>query len=415
LLAAAAPDEIAVVALDTSPAVLAAVGHVATERQAEGSVVQSQESLVVRLTGMPQHEQPDEKALRQMLADARHLEAHFDGHGATELHQKIVRAFDLAIQPSAAVRVLAGKAGLDMASVLLTEGQQEAAARVAQETWRRFGNTPIDTVRYAPPTVQFLESQRRAVASHPDVQLTVISSRPGVLFADGTQLGEVHGRLSVRLPRGRYRLWLEWREGMSLPHPVELDATPIAVTIDAGLEQQIDVVRALVVRCQQNCSAVLGALGRRVEVARVIGVGATVPDANRESNSQRFRLIEVDAHTGKTSESVIGLHGGRVEESVRAEKAEEPMAPFSPLYLIPFGGGQLAQERPYFALGNLSVQLGLLAWYGWVQHNGSRAREVGALLRERQLGQQQDLAIGLLVAAVAAGIVEAVVVGFLSE
>jgi hypothetical protein len=89
----------------------------------------------------------------------------------------------------------------------------------------------------------------------------------------------------------------------------------------------------------------------------------------------------------------------------------ERRAAFSPFYLVPFGVGQLVQDRPLFAASYLGIQVGLLGWYAWVRREVSRAVDLDDLPRERELEQRRDMVLGLFVAAVAAGVIEAVVVG----
>ncbi len=410
-LLAAGPSHAAIVALDDTPAAQAAVESLTRQWQANGRAVASQETLTQELTGSPEPKDPDEHAVRRMLTEARDREARFDTSGANDLRQQILRAFDHAVRPSSQMRALAGEAGLDMVAALLAEGQLETAEATAREIWARFPSTPIDETRHPPDAVQWLAARRDAVASDRRFPLTVLSSRAGVLFADGTRIGDTTGQLSTQLPRGSYRIWLEWEGGVSLPHAVELGpdaatekAQPVTVTIDADLESRIGFGTTTTVKCAQKCAAVLGALGTRLGADRIVGVGTP------ETREEHFRVVEVDVETGDARELDIpaDLHA-----LVRAldREPEAPMATFRPTYLIPFGGGQLAQDRPLFAAGYLGIQLGLLGWYLWLRREESAAGDIGDLLREQELRARQDLALGFLVTAVVAGVIEAVVVG----
>jgi hypothetical protein len=408
--AAAPPDQIAVVALDDSAVTAAGVEAVAAHFRRTGLAVESRAGLATRLTGAADPRHPDEEAVARMLADAREREARFDTSGANAIRQEILRLFGSTIRPSPAMRDLAGEAGLDMAAALRLEGHRKAAGRKAREVWRRFAGTRIDDVRHSPDTVSFFERQQQAVAAGPRFRLTVVSAVAGVVFADGTRLGETDARLTAELPPGEYRVWLECEDGASLPHPVTIGETPVEVTIDAEIEQRISVGRVVVLRCDGDCPALLAAVGARTGAARVVGVSAaTLGSSNAGPGQQRFRLVDVDARSGKARESFVDANGRPA-----GPVAPTQLARFNPAYLLPFGGGQLVQDRPLFAAGYLAAQLGLLGWYASVWHSASRAGDLDSLSKERDLRERQALVLRLFVGAVAAGVLEAVVVGLVT-
>lgn len=84
---------------------------------------------------------------------------------------------------------------------------------------------------------------------------------------------------------------------------------------------------------------------------------------------------------------------------------------FSPLYLLPFGGGQFAQNRPIAGSTYLTIQSGLLAWCAIERYRFSEANKNNDIVKGENIRQRANLALSILVVAIATNIVEAVVVG----
>jgi hypothetical protein len=89
------------------------------------------------------------------------------------------------------------------------------------------------------------------------------------------------------------------------------------------------------------------------------------------ADQRGFRIIDVEVDTGEARESFVP--DDRPSVDAELSLVPERRAAFSPSYLVPFGVGQLVQDRPRFAAGYLCIQAGLLGWYAWVRRTVSRA------------------------------------------
>jgi hypothetical protein len=405
----AAPASTAVIALDDSPAAAAAVAAMTEAPFSTEETRASQAELKTVLTGSPTPAEADEDALRRMLLDARQYEAHFETAEANALRRQVLRAFENAIRPSRALRLLAAEASLEIAAGLLVDGDRSGATRAAREALRRFPLS-VDTTYRAPATVDFLAAQQRAVAAGSRVQVTIRSDRAGTVFADGMLLGETDGVLVTSLLPGRYRLWLEWPGGESLPHVVDVQVAPPQVRIETALDKRLRLEPVVGLQCDGDCTRLMAALGRRLSVSEVKGVCSLDTSATRGSGAA-FRLIEVDTETGEARESLVAADGS----PFAADSAPLLRRPrFQPLYLVPFGGGQLAQDRPITAAAYAAAGTGLLAWYlvSWRRH--ADAVSANNADRAKSLRQQRDLAGVLFVSSLAATVAESLIVGWLT-
>jgi hypothetical protein len=101
------------------------------------------------------------------------------------------------------------------------------------------------------------------------------------------------------------------------------------------------------------------------------------------------------------------------EPSERADPLElqPPLAAFSPMYLLPFGGGQFAQDRPVFGGVYLGITLGLGAWFAIAFSQYADATANGQVERIPELGRLRVASGALLGAVVCATILEAVIYG----
>jgi hypothetical protein len=407
LLSDAAPASTAVIALDNSPEVAAVVAAVAKVRAAAGDTPATQMALKTALTGSPTPRDADEAALRRMLEDARQFEARFETGQANGLRRQVLHAFDSAARPSHSLRLLAGEAGLEIAAGLLADGDKKAAARVARETLRHFPMS-VDTRYRAPPVVAFIEAQQRDVEAARRTRVTIRSTRGGAVYSDGILLGKTDGVLVTALWPDRYRLWVEWPGGSSLPHVVNVAADPLDVQINTELEERLRLEPVVQLTCDENCASSMAALGARLGLPRVVGVRAAEASAG---DQPAFRVLDVETETGKARVSFVAADGTAttVEEATPTLR----FASFRPVYLVPFGVGQFAQDRPVAGAVYATVEVGLLAWYVV-----SRQRLVDVASRydfekEERLRGQHQLATVLFLSSLAATVAECLIVGWL--
>lgn len=410
LLLSAAPASTAVIALDDSPGVADVVKAVAQARAARGETVATQAELKTALTGSPTPRDADEDALRSMLMDARQLEARFETPKANELRGQVLLAFENAVRPSRSLRLLAAEAGLDIAAGLLTDGDRKAAAAAARETLRRFPMS-VDTTYRAPPVVGFLETQQRAVAAGSRAQVTIRSDRAGTLFADGILLGQTDGVLVTTLLPGRYRLWLEWPGGASLPHVVDVQVAPPQVQIDTALDERLRFEPVVQLQCDDGCASLMVELGTRLGMSQVVGVSSAEGSAASD-DQPRFRVLEVDTQTGEARESFVAADGAPVV--LVDSTVPMPRARFRPLYLVPFGAGQFVQDRPVAGAVYAAAETALLTWYvvSWRRHANAVADKNAEAAWD--LRGQRDLAGVLFLSSLAATVAECLIVGWLT-
>jgi hypothetical protein len=389
---------IAVVALDDAPSSATLAAALATRLSAAGETVLTTAQLTQRLVGAAEPRDPSVAALQALLAEGREREAYFDKAGAEALRRQVMGAFDAALRPEAALRKVGAEAARDLAVASLIEGDPEAAREQTHEVWRRFGLVPIDAARLSPAIVRFLTAEREAAEATARVPVVVTSDRGGTLYADGMVLGRTDGKLVTALPAGDYRLWLETGGGWSLPRPIRVERGRLEVRIETALDSRLALTDPIALRCAASCKTDLAALARRVRAARIYGVRATGADEGW--------VLAVEAQTGESHDGSFTAARGL------ALRVERPgaVARFSPLYLVPFGGGQLAQHRTALGGAYAAAQLGLLAW-----HVSARVRYSGAdAVSQESLRGETNLSLGLLIGAMAVNVVEALTVGYLS-
>ena len=357
--------------------------------------VLSAEVLAERLTGSPAPRTPDLGGVRRLIEAARAAEATFRDTEALDLRMRVLDAFEAAPRPVAELRELATTAAVEIAAGLQAAGEREAAAEMAAEAVAHYLDTELDRVRYSPKVRALFDE---SMAAGELVPLVVRCDRPGRVLADGRYLGLCGDQLEVKMPPGSYRVWLDRRGALSLPRVVELAGAGAEVLIDSARDARLDIDSeggGVVVRCDvESCAEDLAELGRRLDVSTVHGVGAEHRGA--------LRVVRVDVASGARVDSWLdasGAWGG---------PPAEPLPAFTPLYLVPFGGGQFAQER--YVLGGvyLTAQAGLLAW---------TIGQAAALATNRHRQRRRELQTlagvsgGVLAGALVAGVVEAVIVG----
>ncbi|MEE8409891.1 MAG: hypothetical protein V3T05_09815 [Myxococcota bacterium] len=408
LIGASGPETTAVVGLGDPTTTAPAVARATDDRRRDGEVVLERQELLRRLTGLAKTRVAVVSALEKMLADARDREARFDTTGANALRVEILRVFDRSARPTMALRHIAAVAAQEIAAALLAEGNEAGALLRARETLRRFSSTPLDSARHSPAVQALFARAAQELEEGPSGVLTVLCDEAGTVFADGNALGPIDGRLEHRLPAGPYRVWWIDEDGTSgFPHPVEIHGDGASVTIVAALEQSLALEPVVALRCKNDCGDLLLALGKRLAVDHVVGV--------YPATAEKVHGLRADVAEGRSDvwgDTDVGGGGG----SSNAERGVTTghRAAFSPLYLVPFGVGQFAQERPIFASAYAAIDGGLLVWHlvAWQRH--SKAAGGNDFAREPDLRNRRNLTAVIFYSALAATIAEAVVVGLLT-
>ncbi|MEK7704291.1 MAG: hypothetical protein AAB426_04975, partial [Myxococcota bacterium] len=347
--AAATGSEVALVVLSGGERMASLVPELVAREQAAGETVLAQDALRARLTGVPDAHVPDEAALEHMLAEAREREARFDNEGANAVRAAVLSAYEAAVWPTATLRQLAAQAAQDMASALLTDGKSVLAARAAAAALVAFPEVVIDPRRYAPAVRQLFATAALAIESRSRATLTVSTDGPGTLYVDGRAMGEASAATAVTLTPGPHRVWLQDARGVTLPERIDLPAQGATLTLATGLAGAIQLWPTVTLACTDSCVAALVEVGRRAGVPRVLGVRAA------PSGDDRLALTRVEVETGVAASEEFAVTSLTHATPVRAR--------FSPLYLLPFGGAQLVQARPYHAAAYLAVQAALVGWH----------------------------------------------------
>jgi hypothetical protein len=404
LMVAQNPPTLAIVGIGSAEGAAAAV-QAAIVAGAPGHEALSTNELRRRLLGTPTPRTPDVQGLTTMLADASDREARFDSAGAAALRREVLRAFDEALTTGPEMRQAALAAMLDMVAALVGDKQGAAALAQAQDTVRRFGEVPVDSQRYPPIVRNLVAAAADAQREQPHTRLDIHIDTPGEVFADGTALGGGSDGVSGSLPLGSYRVWLVDVAGRSSwPHPVTLSEPCDRIQIELAFDQLIDVDPVLSLQCTEACDADLQRLGQRLGVTAIVGLR---PDADGGGTG-----TWVDVATGETAAWKPGGTGPAIVKAAGGETTTRSR--FSPLYLVPLGVGQFAQDRPGFGASYAALELGLLAWsvVAWRQH--VKAVSDHDLARESRLRTQRNLSAGLFYGSLVAGVVEAVVVGWVT-
>jgi hypothetical protein len=313
------------------------------------------------------------------------------------LRNQILRAFDASIRPTQTLRRLAATAAHDLAAAWLGEGQENLALAAAREANRRFGTWPVDSTRHPPSVLKLFERAREGQQTG---VLRVVSTKPGTVWVDGSSAGPLDGAIERVLPVGRYRVWLTDAGGMaSLPHKVELDASGSTLTIDMDLEIRLHVQPVFTVECEATCAQDLRAIGQRLAASRVIGV----PPPGRAA-------LEIDVATGESQPWIAARDLEVVDVPLELTVRDR----FSPWYLVPFGVGQFVQDRPYTASAYATAQVGLLIWHVVASVRHTSAHDDADFGDEPELRAQRNISAGLFYGSLAASVLEALIVGWLT-
>lgn len=355
-----------------------------------------------RLTGLDEPRHSDIGAVRALLSDAAQREAHFDTQGADSLRREVLAVYDNLLRSDDVVRDAAAQALQDRAAAAQAEGRNADALVDALEAVRRFPSYAVDLSRHPPRVEELYEQARAVLRSMPQGALEVTAPHAGELFADGRSLGRVVGRQALRLPLGRYRLWLRDHDRISWVHPVEISPVPAQAHIDLHVESAVSWEPFLTLRCADDCPSRLEQLGQRARVAQVVGL--------KSDGQGGIEALVVDAVGGGVALRTLAAqeHGAMA----LAPRDVTLRRSFSPLYLVPLGVGQLAQDRTGAALGYAALQIGLAIWHttALIQHHTN----AGDTAREPELRRTRNLSGGLLLGAMTLNVLEAVVVGLVT-
>ena len=145
------------------------------------------------------------------------------------------------------------------------------------------------------------------------------------------------------------------------------------------------------------CDEPLQSLGKRLDVARVVGV----------------KPLENGAATGMEIEVSSGV-ASQWPPAKQAATVVELRPRFSALYLLPFGGGQFAQGRPIFGSVYAATEMGCLAWSVVAWQRDRKAQDRREYDREPALRERRNLTGWLFWGSLVAGMAEAVVVGLVT-
>jgi hypothetical protein len=401
-IVALAGPEIAVVGLDGGGASAEAVADAARSERERGTIVLTTEQVWQRLTGLPTPRSVDRDALSRLLADAAEHEARFDTAGANALREQVLSAFDQSLRPTVDQAELAARAVFDQVAALLGEADRAAAEERALLGVRRFGGFRLDPARYPPGVVAFVESVRQSQSAAPRGRLRIEADGPGTVLIDGREVCTASAACSLELPAGAYRVWMvEPNGGSSLSHHLEVRPGESVLRVALGLESRLSLTPDPALSCSRDCGASLRALGARLGVDRILGVHA--PGQPGPAG------VLVSVSSGESSPWPPATVTAVPEMS-----APTPRPRFSPWSLAPFGVGQFAQDRPVLGGTYLAAEVGLFVWHlvAWQRHAAAvRDDDFG---REPSLRDQRNLSAGLFYGSLAAGIVEAVVVGIVT-
>ncbi len=387
LLAATLSEPVALVGLgEASEAELAGA---AANLARDGRTVLTPAELRERLTGVGAPRSPDEAELARLLEDAARADSLFHTHEANELRAQVLRAFAETLRPTPKLRQLAARAAQDTAAALLADEHRDAAIAAARDALMWF-DTPLDATRHGWPIFALFEQARRSLAAGRHGTLRVVTSRPGAILVEGLAVGAADQEVSRRLPVGQYRVWLLAADGgMSWPHRVDLRADGATLTLDLDLDARLHLEPVVSLDCD-DCAGDLTALGRRAGVSTLFAVGDG-------------KSLQVNVTAGEVTPWQTAPVAGMVKDS--------HLAKFRPLYLVPFGVGQFAQDRPIYGGSYAAAQAGLLVWHVTVVARHRAAENDTDYAGEPELRDQRNLSAVLLYSSLAASVIEAVVMG----
>jgi hypothetical protein len=124
-----------------------------------------------------------------------------------------------------------------------------------------------------------------------------------------------------------------------------------------------------------------------------------------------FRVLDVETETGTAGVSFVAANGTAI--TVEDATPQRRWASFRPLFLVPFGVGQFAQDRPVAGAVYATAEAALLAWYVVSRQRLVDVASRYDLGREERLRGQHQLATALFFSSLAATVAECLIVGWL--
>jgi hypothetical protein len=374
----------------------AVVDRVKDELRAGGGEVLEAGALLTRLVGVDALADPNVKAIGAMLSDADQLEGHFDTVGANELRQRVLDSFLKTPRPSARLREVTARAAHDLMAGWLVEGEQRKAQVAARYALAHFNSYSLEPGRYSPSVRAFFEQERGAFSAEATVELTVTVQRPGVLYIDGDRIGDIQQEWVGRRAAGSYRVWVLGSDGWSLPYPVVLESSPVTLRLKNRVEHCWRVAPSVGWSCQESYRDA----GREL-LERLGATHLTLVRITGEGTVHRRDL----SASGESEERFLPL----APVGVKLFPQEAVAASGAPMRYAPLGLGQLVQGRSAAGMAWMAAQAGLLAWHVSALMKYRDLKSQGAYNSTEDARYEQNLSAGMVVSAMALGVLEAIV------
>ena len=402
-----------VVATQSDPLLVERLSLIKNWNSAMGVSVLSTTEFLRRLTGIGSPKLIDPNETRLRLDQAQEYEDYSDSKAAAEARRDVMFDFESSVLPSAELATLAARSLQGAVAAAIYKRNGVEARMWAREARMRFPHVPLDAKASADVAKVFKQAEKD-VAPLPQTKVTFTSTMPGHVFVNGRDLGLASPRLAVSLRQGGIRVWVADDTATSLVHAFVAASQPLDIAIDFELESKFAFQPIPTLRCASDCDGALQRLAKAASVDQAIGLELI-------DNAEVARGRYVKADDGATDTRVIAALAapGRLYVSDTVAATQPPQLylqppttkPFSPMLFVPFGGGQCSQKRYVACSVYAGIQVGLAAWsISTVArfHNEN-------LENARSLGQQHNLATGLLIGAMAANIAEALIVHALSD
>ena len=362
------------------------------------------------------HDKPNSQIAanwRQSLNEALEKDALFEIETAQSLREEVEKSYESSATLNFEKVQLRAQSGHARVGSLLAEGQKLQAIEVARDTLQRFRDIELDRKRHPPTVVQFFEKQKEHIKNRPVGDILIKGSLSGTLYADGNLLGPVQNTTRYSLPQGTYRLWVRGGDQQSLTRLVTIGEEAQVVTFDQALDSALQVLPHHHLACDQDCARILGLFAKRLGTSNLTGL-------RRAAANGLFEIIKVDQSGEIQEKTLINRHGLVVQLAAPALNRTQDLSmgasnttDFSALWLLPAGGGQFSQGRWGWGIAWATLEAGLLAWN--IQAATSYySAEPGSDAR-KSAENQAKISGGILYTTIAAGIIEAVLTGLLTE
>jgi hypothetical protein len=234
-----------------------------------------------------------------------------------------------------------------------------------------------------------------AIATGPQRALSVSTDGATSVLIEGRELAASAAGLEAALPPGRYRVWAVRHEQLSAPRVVDLGDAGASVRF-GPTDWALHLVPVVGVDGGggERCGRALAEICGRAGVTRCLALGATAEQLG-------------DVAPGPMALEAVALPAARAAVTTVAE----PRHPaFSPWFLVPFGAGQLAQDRPAVGAAFLTGELALGIWHG-IALSRHRATTRGDAGDEETWRGRRNVSAGLFYTALLIGVGEALVHG----